>query len=98
MRQAHLELAIDRLILPDLPPSQRERVAAAIEAELARLWAEQGMPPGVEDTSSLTLNATSVQVVAGARPEAIGAQVAQSVYSDLAGGEGPPGWTGRSTT
>ena len=97
MRQAHLELAIDRLILPDLPPSQRERVAAALEAELARLWAEQGMPPGVENASSLTLNAATVQVAAGARPDEVGAQVARSIYSDLASSERLAGLGGKST-
>jgi hypothetical protein len=93
----NLELIIERLILPDLPLVHRERVAAAIEQELARLWAEQGPPPGVEAGEPLALSATSVQVAAGARPEAIGAQVAQSIYTSLAGGGGGPGWPGGST-
>ena len=97
MRQAHLELAIERLVLPDLPPPHRGRVAAAIEAELARLWAEQGMPPGVEAGTPIALNARSVQVAGGGPPETIGAQVAQSIYTTLAGSEGPPRGTGRST-
>ena len=32
----NLELTIERLILPDLPPLQRRRVVAAIEAELGQ--------------------------------------------------------------
>jgi hypothetical protein len=98
VRRAHLELSIERLVLPDLPLVHRERVAAALEAELARLWAEQGLPPGVGGGASIVLNASGVQVAAGARPEAIGARVAQSVYGDLAGGEGPPGRMGGSRT
>jgi hypothetical protein len=93
----NLELTIERLILPDLPPVHRERVAAAIEQELARLWAEQGSPPGLDAGAPITLHASSVQSAPGARPEAIGAQVAQSIYSSLAGSEGRPGWTGGST-
>jgi hypothetical protein len=43
------------------------------------------------------LRASSVQVAAGARPDEIGAQVAQSIYSSLAGGGEAPGWPERST-
>jgi hypothetical protein len=95
--KANLELTIDHLILPDLPLVYRERVAAALEQELARLWAEQGPPTGVEAGESLALSATSVQVAAGAQPEAIGAQVAQSIYTSLAGGGKGPGRPVRST-
>jgi hypothetical protein len=93
----NLELSIDHLILPDLPLVFRERVAAALERELARLWVEQGPPTGVEAGEPLALSASTVQVAAGARPEAIGAQVAQSIYTSLAGGGGGPGWPGGST-
>jgi hypothetical protein len=93
----NLELIIERLILPDLPLLHRERVAAALEGELARLWAEQGPPPGVEAGEPLALRATSVQVAEGARPDEIGAQVAQSIYTSLVGGGGGPGWSGGST-
>ena len=89
--KANLELSIDQLILPDLPLVHRERVAAALERELARLWAEQGPPPGVEAGELLALSARSVQVTAGARPDEIGAQVARSIYTNLGGGEGRPG-------
>jgi hypothetical protein len=93
----NLELTIERLILPDLPPLQRRRVVAAIEAELGRLWAEQGIPPGLDAGASITLNASSVQAAARARPDQIGAQVAQSIYHGLAGGGGGPGWPGGNT-
>jgi hypothetical protein len=95
--KANLELTIDHLILPDLPLVHRERVAAALEGELARLWAEQGPPSGMEAGEPLALSASTVLVAAGARPEAIGAQVAQSIYHGLAGGVGGSGWPGGST-
>jgi hypothetical protein len=93
----NLELSIEHLILPDLPLVHRERVTAAMEQELARLWAGQGPPPGLEAGEPLALRASSVQVAADARPEAIGAQVAQSIYTGLAGGGGGPGGPERST-
>ena len=93
----NLELSIEHLILPDLPLVHRERVAAALEQELARLWAEQGPPPGVEAGEPLALSASSVRVAASARPDEIGAQVAQSIYTSLAGGGGQPGRPERST-
>jgi hypothetical protein len=95
--KANLELTIDHLILPDLPLVHRERVTAALEGELARLWAEHGPPPGVEAGEMLALSASSVQVAAGARPDEIGAQVAQSIYHGLAGAGGGSGWLERST-
>ena len=84
MKQANLELNIEKLILPDLPPGQRLRVAAIIEQELTRLWTEQGMPAGVVG-DSLALTATTVQVAAGMAPDAMGVQVAQSIYQNMAG-------------
>jgi hypothetical protein len=93
----NLELSIEHLILPDLPLVHRERVAAALEQELARLWAEQGPPPGLEAGEPLALSPSSVRVAASAQPEAIGAQVAQSIYSSLVGAGGQPGWPGGNT-
>ena len=95
MKTANLELNIEKLILPDLPPRQRARVAAAIEQELSRLWTEQGLPPGVTG-DSLALNATSIQVAASVTPDAMGVQVAQSIYQSLAGHSQPSNKPGGS--
>ncbi len=84
MKPANLELNIEKLILPDLPPGQRLRVAAIIEQELTRLWTEQGLPPGIVG-DSVALTATTVQVAAGMAPDAMGVQVAQSIYQNMAG-------------
>jgi len=88
MNQSNLELRIDQLILPDLPPRQRERVTAAIERELTKLWHQRGKPAGTTG-ESLALAATQVEVAAGATPEVIGAQVAQSIYGQLQGSGQP---------
>jgi hypothetical protein len=85
-----LELHIERLVLHDLPGHQRHRIAAAITAELERLVAEQGLPPGMAASGSIELPSADITVTAGARPEAIGRQVAQSLYRSFAGGSARP--------
>jgi hypothetical protein len=78
MRQADVELHIERLILHDLPYDQRQRVAAAVEAELTRLLAEQGLPPGWQDripAIELELGPNETK----GQPETIGQQIAAGV-------------------
>jgi hypothetical protein len=88
MNRANLELTIDRLLLPELPPSQRARIVQVIEQELARLWAERGIPAGVSG-ESLTLESVSLELPAGASAQVIGVQAAQSIYGELAGASSP---------
>jgi len=97
MSQANLELTIGRLLLPDLPPSQRARVTAVIEQELTRLWAEQGVPAGVAG-DGLALDAATIELPAGTSAQAMGVQVAQSIYNRLAGTSRPATEPTRSGT
>ncbi|HEX9372632.1 MAG TPA: hypothetical protein VF897_16595 [Roseiflexaceae bacterium] len=84
----NIELSIEKLILHDMPLAQRHQVAAAIEQELARLLAERGVPPDLAARGgSIPIDAARVEISAGLRPEAIGAQVAESIYGSLAGGQ-----------
>ena len=92
----NVELAIEQLILHDLPTGQRRRIAAAIEQELARLFAERGVPPGLAARgSAIPIDAADVAVAPGLRPDAIGTRVAESIYSTLANTQ-PVGKPGRS--
>ena len=84
MSNANLQLTIDHLVLPDLPPSQRVRVVEIVEQELGRLWAERGVPSTLAG-ASLTLEAAQVEVAAGADARAMGRQVAHAIYGQLAG-------------
>ena len=71
-------------MLDGFPPGDRYRIAAAVEAELARLFTEQGVPPGLASNGTVpTLDGGSFNVALGARPGTIGAQVAQAVYVGL---------------
>ncbi len=90
MIRANIELEIDRLILPNLPILHRSLVTAAIEAELTRLITEQGIPQGVNLQEALSVPGSTVSIEPGSKPAAIGAQVAQSIYRNLAGSP-PPG-------
>ncbi len=79
-----VELHIEELVLHGFPPEQRQAIAAAVEAALAGLIAERGAPPGwVGGEEIPRLDGGQFVVTPAARPEAIGAQVAQAVYEGL---------------
>lgn len=89
----NIELHIERLVLDGLPleRSQAAHVQAAVEAELARLLAQdrvagdalaQAWPAGGAVPS---VPAAPIQLRAGARPAEIGGQIARSVYGGIGG-------------
>ncbi len=86
IKHANVELHIDELVLYDVDVAQRHAVAAAIEQALTQLFAEQGVP-GDLNAETLSVDASTIRVSAGARADAIGAQVAQSIYHQIAGGQ-----------
>ena len=80
----HLELHIEELVLHGFAPGDRHRIGAAVERELARLFAERGVPPLLAQGGEVArLEGGAFEVAADARPTAIGVQVAQSVYGGL---------------
>jgi hypothetical protein len=79
-----LELAIERLVLHGIAPQDRHRLGAALQQELTRLLTEQGIPPRLTQASALAqLKVSPCEVSADARPEAIGTQLAQTIYQGL---------------
>lgn len=97
IKHANVELHIDELVLYDVDVAQRQRVAAAIEQALTQMLAEQGMP-GDLNAGTLAIDANTIQVSAGAKADAIGAQVAQSIHSQIAGSQPQTSLTGRNTS
>jgi len=96
--KANVELHIGELVLRGLPYGQRYRVAAAVEAELKRLLDEGGLPPSLAAGSTLPqVQVDDLRVEAGAKPGAVGTQIAGSIYRSLAGKRPLPGLPGRST-
>jgi hypothetical protein len=91
MKRSRIELDIGELILrslPALPGAQRASVAAAIERELQRLLAERGLPSSLARGGYVPhIGIDNLQVAADATPDAIGAQIAQSMYGSLSGSQ-----------
>jgi len=76
-----IELHIEELVLHGFAPGDRYRIADAVERELARLFAEQGVPPSLAQEAEMArLDAGAFKMAPGAREEAVGAQVAHTVY------------------
>jgi hypothetical protein len=82
LRTPHsIELHIEELVLHGFVPGDRYRIADAVERELARLFAEQGVPPALAQEAEVARwDAGAFEIAPGARVEAVGAQVAHKVY------------------
>ncbi|HEX2095733.1 MAG TPA: hypothetical protein VHG28_25265 [Longimicrobiaceae bacterium] len=83
----NVELSIERLILHGLDPTDGHGLRAAVEAELVRLIAEEGLPPRFAAGGEVArLPGGVFEVPAGAKPAEVAAQVARAVYSGMGGG------------
>jgi hypothetical protein len=90
--KADVELHIGQLVLRGLPYGQRYRVVAAVEAELKRLLDEGGLPPSLAAGGTVPqVRVDDLRLETGARPGAVGSQIAGSIYRNLVGNEPQPG-------
>ena len=81
---SHIEIHIDELVLYGFAPADRWRISQAIEHELTRLFAEQGLPPTLSMGGELArIDGGTFHVATGTAAEGLGAQVAQAVYGGL---------------
>jgi len=82
-----INLHIERLVLEGLPLTQRQGplVRTAIERELVRLLASDGIAPGLMSGAAMP-NAPggAMQFAKEASPRQLGTQIAQSVHEGLA--------------
>lgn len=77
----NLELHIEELILHGFPVGDRHLISAAMQQELSRLFVEQGIPRSFTQSSEVPqLNAGAIQLTPTLKPDAIGVQIAQSIY------------------
>jgi hypothetical protein len=82
----NIRIHIDRLILDGLPVTHHQGplVQAAVEAELTRLFTENGvaanLPAGIAVPS---VRANAIQLTSGSDPAQMGTQIAQSIYSGI---------------
>lgn len=79
-----VELHIEELVLHGFPPGERRAIGEAVTAELTRLLGEPGAAAKIgKSRMAATLDAGSLQLARDARPEMVGAQLAQIVYQSL---------------
>ncbi len=84
MKPTTVELHIEELVLHGFAAADRYRIGETAERELARLFAEEGVPAAL--TSGLDvqhLDAGTFHVAAHSKAEAVGAEVARAVYGGL---------------
>lgn len=85
MMPQNIELHIEELVLHGFAPGgDRYRIEEAVQQELKRLFAEQGVPRSLAGGGDIgRLDAGAFEMEAGAKPEAIGVQIAQAIYGGL---------------
>ena len=84
----NINIHIERLILDGLPISQRQRpqVQAAVEAELSRLLAADGLASHLQSGGALShLKGGNIQLTHHSDPNTLGQQIARSVYNGIGG-------------
>ena len=86
----NINVHIERLILDGLPIARHQGslVQAAVEAELARLLAADGLTPSLLKGGALShVQTGGIQLAGEGDPGQLGQQIAQAVYGRI-GGEG----------
>jgi hypothetical protein len=79
-----VELHIEELVLHGFSPRDRYRIAAAVEAELARLFTERGVSPSLARGGEIaSLDGGSFEAAPGSGAETIGRHVAQALYGGM---------------
>jgi hypothetical protein len=80
----NIELNIEELVLHGFQPGDRQRISLAVQQELSRLFAEQGVPPGLSSGGAIpSIDAGSFNSTPNAKPNAVGQQIANTVYTGL---------------
>lgn len=86
-RQAPLQLQIDRLVLHGFSMSSRHRIGAAMQQELTRLFAEQGVPPALTQGQQMDrLDGIQFDLPTQENPRLVGVRIARAIYRRLSDG------------
>jgi hypothetical protein len=84
MMPRNIELHIEELVLHGFAPGDRYRIGAAMERELARLFAEKNTLASLTQEQEVArLDGGTFEVEPGSVAEAIGTQLAQAVHGGL---------------
>ncbi|MGN6533178.1 MAG: hypothetical protein ACTHK0_15655, partial [Ginsengibacter sp.] len=75
---------IEELILHGFSPHDRYHIASAVEAELARLFTEQGIPPSLKSNINVpALNAGAFETGSATKANSTGNKIAGSIYKSF---------------
>ncbi len=82
----NIHLRINQIVIGDvdLPRSMRRVLQAALEAELARLLAENTLPHNLQKGARIPSMQVDLELKGKTSPELLGKMVAQSIYRELA--------------
>ncbi len=84
MTPYNLDFNIDELVLDGFDGVDRERLGAAVEHELARLFTEQGVSAALRQGGrTARLDGGAFTLTPNADADAIGTQIAQAVFGGL---------------
>jgi len=84
MKPKNIELNIEELVLYGFAPGDRHRIGVAVEQELTRLLADQGVPQSLAQGEEVaSVDGGAFEVAPGSRAQVVGAQVARAVYGGL---------------
>jgi hypothetical protein len=90
----NIVIEIDELVLHGFPPGERYRISEAVEAELARILGERGLPGAWTEGAAPRLDGGAFNVASGMPATAVGAGVAEAVYRTVTDIPGKPGGIG----
>ena len=80
----NIELHIEELVLHGFSPTDRHAIGEALQRELTRMFAEQGVHSSLgRGFEAERLDGGTFHVKSGTRAQGIGRQVGQAVYSGL---------------
>jgi len=80
----NIEVYIDKLVLHGFSPHQRNDIAAGVEAELTRLFAERGIPAALQSGRNIpVMNAANFSILEDTKSKTVGSKVASSVYKSF---------------
>lgn len=86
MMVRRIEVDIEELVLHGFKSGDRYRIGEAVEQELARMFADEGIPEPLEGGREVvSMDGGMFEVAEGSRAEVVGAQVAKAVYGGMRG-------------
>lgn len=83
MKPVSLELHIEKLVLRGFAPGDRYRIGDAMERELARLFAEQGMPQSLLRSGDVESLEAGESAVSDDGAQETGVSIARAIHGAL---------------